>query len=276
MRKVVVMLGAAAALAASASFAAYPDRPGQADRAVGGRRRHRQHLPAVRAAAAEAARPAGGDRERRRRLGHQGREGGEGLARRRLHAVRRPRLHPFDLLRRRRRRSVHRLRADLPDHLHGLGAHREPEDAVEDVAGVPRRREGAPRPDHGRRDARLDQPLLSGADREGGGDQVQVRLVRGAGAADERDPRRAHRPHRLQPDAEGQGRGGRAQVPRHRDREAQPGDAERADAEGARRERRVRREPRDHGAEGHAGRRAREARVRAARRRRRSRRSPRR
>ncbi len=138
-----------------------PRPPRQADRAVGGRRRHRQHLPPVRAALPEAARPAGRDRERRRSLGHQGREGGEGGACRRLHAVCRPRLHPLDVLRRRRRRAVQRLRADLHDQLDTLGAHRESEDAVEDDEGPARRREGAPRTDHGRRDARLDQPLSS-------------------------------------------------------------------------------------------------------------------
>ncbi len=127
--------------------------------------------------------------------------------------------------------------------------------------GPARRREEASGTDHGRRHARLDQPFLSGADREGERGEVQVRLLRGPRAAHERDPRRPRRSHRLQPHPERQGRGRAAQIPRHRHREAPPGDAERADAEGARRERGVRREPRHHGAEGHAGRRDRQARF---------------
>jgi hypothetical protein len=67
-----------------------------------------------------------------------------------------------------------------------------------------RRRPGQTRSGH----ARLDQPLLPGADRAGGRHQVQVRVLRGPRAAHERDPRRPHRPHRLEPHAEGQGGGG--------------------------------------------------------------------
>ena len=46
-------------------------------------------------------------------LRHAWREGSEGCAPGRLHALRGARVHPFDLLRRRGRRAVQRLRADL-------------------------------------------------------------------------------------------------------------------------------------------------------------------
>ena len=273
MRKLVVMLGAAAALAASTSFAAYPDRPiklivpwaagGDTDnifRPFAPLLQKQLGQPVVIANVGGASGTKGAKEAKD--------SPADGYT---LYAV-----HDY----------IHSTYwAGVADVQYtdfepicmisstAVGAHRQPEDAVEDDEGAARRCEGAPGSDHRRRDPRLDQPLLSGADREVGGDQVQVRLVRRPRAADERDPRRARRPHRLQPHAEGQGRGGRAQVPRHRDREAQPGDAERADAQGARRERRVRREPRNHGAQGHAGRRGREARARPARPRRRNRRS---
>ena len=72
---------------------------------------------------------------------------------------------------------------DLPRVGHALGADGQPEDAVEGLAGVPGRRQEAPRRDHGRRHAELDQPHLPGHHREGRRHQVQVRVLRGPGPA---------------------------------------------------------------------------------------------
>ena len=137
-------------------------RPGdQDDRAVGRRRRYRQHLPAPCAATAEAAGPAGRHRQRHRRLRHGRRPRGQGLARRRLHHLRHARLHPPRALLRAHRHQLQRFRPSLPCVGHALGTDSQPEDAVEDLARVPGGCQEAPRRDHGRRHAELDQPHLS-------------------------------------------------------------------------------------------------------------------
>ena len=264
MRRLTVLACLLAfALAASAGFAAYPGASREADRAVGRRGRHRRDLPArspssCRSTSAQTVVIANVT-------------GASGTA-----GAREAKGSPPD---------GYTLYA-VHDYIHStyytgvadvaytdfepicsvsndpVGPHREPEDEVVVLAGAAGRRQGAARPDHGGGHARLDQPLLPRPDREGGRHQVQVRLLRGPGAAHERDPGRPHRPDRLQPHPEGQGGRGPAQVPRGRHREAAARRAQRAHAQGAGRERGLRGDPRDHGAQGHAGRRHRQARGR--------------
>src|SRR5215204_1334141 len=120
-----------------------PRAADQDDRAVGSGRRHRQHLPPACPRAAKASRPADRHRQCQRRVRHGRRARGEERASRRLHALRRPRLHPLDLLCRPQRRQILGLRADLHDRGDPLGAHRERQDAVEELGRARRGREAA-------------------------------------------------------------------------------------------------------------------------------------
>ena len=114
----------------------------------------------------------------------------------------------------------------------------------------------------GRRNAGLDQPFLSGAGGESRRHQVQIYFLRWPGPAHERDSRRPYRPDRRQSYAKGQGRRRSAQVPRHCNRETQPGTAQCADAEGTGLQRRLFRVARPPRPQGHARRHPVEARGR--------------
>ena len=180
MRRLVFSLAAAiawAGLAAPASAQQFPDRAIKmiVPWAAGGDTDNifRPFAPLLQKHIGQTDR----HRQRRRRIRHGRRARGQGLGGGRLHALCGARLHPPDLLRRHRRREIHRLRADLPAGGDAVGADLQPQDAVEELAGVRGRRQGAPGPDHGRRHARLHQPHLPGHDREGGGHQAEIRVL---------------------------------------------------------------------------------------------------
>ena len=115
--------------------------------------------------------------------------------------------------------------------------------------------------DHGRRDARLDQPLLPGAHRESERGEVQVRFYEGLAAAHELHPRRPRRP-RPTPTSRRKRKVEAGQLKflaiatekRHPEMPSVP-------TRGAGVNVWLRREPRHHGAERHAGRRDRQARL---------------
>ena len=266
VKKVIVALLAtvcAMAVAAPAS-AQYPDRRHQDDRAVGGRRRHRQHLPPLRAVAAEASSAS--------------RSSSPTSAARRARSVRaRPRARPRTATRvyavhdyihlvhyaGSPTSSIPGLRADLPGGGDAVRAHREPQDAVEGLAGVRGRRQEAARRDLGRRHARLDQPHLPGLIEKAAG--IKLKYVSYDGLAPRMNAILGGHIDLTDSNLTQKGKveAGQLKFLAIASETARPRHAQCADAEGARHQHRLRGGARPAGAEGHAEPRARQARSEA-------------